>query len=66
MPERSAHGVALSILLAIGITGHGLEHQLRQGIEKFEVGIRLKPLRVLGLRPLRGGLQLLELLYQGI
>ena len=66
VPERRTHGVALPVLLAIGITWHGLEHQLRQGIEKFKVGVRPKPFQVLGLRPLRGGLQLLELLNQTI
>ena len=48
VPERSAHDVALSILLAIGITWYGFEYQPRQGIEKFDVGVRLKPLWVGG------------------
>jgi hypothetical protein len=59
VPERSAHDVALPILLAIGITWYGFEYQPRQGIEKFDVDVRLKPLRVLSL-------QLLELLNQTI
>ncbi len=66
VPERSAHRIALPVVFAVGVAGYGLQYQLRQGIEKLDVGVRLKPLRVLGLGTLRGCLKFLQLLDQAV
>jgi hypothetical protein len=39
VPECGAHRVALPVLFAIGVTWHDLQHQLRQGVEEFDIGV---------------------------
>ena len=62
LPKRRPHRVALSVLLPVRVAGHRIKDQFRQGCKQPDVGAGLKALRVLLLRPLRGDMQLLQLL----
>jgi hypothetical protein len=62
--KRRTHCIALSVFLTIGIARDGLQDQMGERVEKFDVGVGIKPIRVLGLRTSDCGLQYYELLTQ--
>ena len=66
VPECDPHRIALPVVFAVRVTWHRLQYQLRQGVEKFDVGVRLEPLRVLGLGTLSCCLKFLQLLDQAV
>ena len=66
VPECGPHRIALPVVFAVRVARHRLQYQLRQGVEKFDVGVRVEPLRVLGLGTLCGCLKFLQLLDQAV
>jgi hypothetical protein len=62
VPKRSPHRVALALFLPVRVTGHGIKDQFRQRRKQPDIGVGLKPLRILLPCPLSGGMQFLQLL----
>ena len=61
VPKRHPHRVALPVLLSVRVAGHRIKDQFRQRSKQPDVGVGLKPCRVLLLCPLGCGMQLFQL-----